>query len=150
MSEARFIVQRPESPEWFAGWDHGLALWVCDAGDAMFVRPDELVETMARLAKERPIASLYLPTLSKPDSPADEDWEWRLVRELIRIESEADKLLDSLLYLDLPEYSDGGTIGAAYYQDSCSALNRVSQCLGSLRAQLEYHFPNSDSIKEKT
>jgi hypothetical protein len=61
MSKARFVIQRPESPEWFAGWDHGLALWVCDAGDAMFVRPDELVDTLSRLAKERPIASLYLP-----------------------------------------------------------------------------------------
>jgi hypothetical protein len=71
MSKARFVIRRPESPEWFAGWDpyHDIALWVCDAGDAMFVRPDELEETMARLAKEMPLASLYLPAPSKPSSP---------------------------------------------------------------------------------
>jgi hypothetical protein len=71
MSKARFIVHRPEAPEWFAGWDpyHGIALWVCDAGDAMFVRPDELVETMARLAKERPTASLYLPNVDEESMP---------------------------------------------------------------------------------
>jgi hypothetical protein len=57
----RFVIQRPEHPEWFAGWEHGLALWACEAGDAKLVWPDELVDTLTRLASESPFASLYRP-----------------------------------------------------------------------------------------
>lgn len=59
---ARFVVQREEYPDWFAGWNNqNLPCWTSEYGDAKFVRFDELVATLTRLADQKPIAALYLP-----------------------------------------------------------------------------------------
>ena len=63
----------------------------------------------------------------------------RLVGELERLENEATVMLDCMLDMDLPKYSDCGDIGAAYYQNSFSALNAVRRSIGNLRAQLAYY-----------
>lgn len=57
---ARFLVQRPEHPYWFAGWnEHNLPSWTSHPGHAYLVRYDELVDTLTRLKKHKPIAALY-------------------------------------------------------------------------------------------
>lgn len=61
-SSAKFVVQREEYPDWFAGWNmQNLPCWTSEYGDAKFVRLDELVTTLTRLADQKPIAALYLP-----------------------------------------------------------------------------------------
>ena len=59
---AKFVLQRPEYPDWYAGKNmQGYACWTSQYGDAKFVRLDELVETMQWLAKEKPSATLHSP-----------------------------------------------------------------------------------------
>lgn len=57
---AKFLVQRQEYPEWWAGWnEHNLPRWTSNQGDAQLVRVDELVETLTRLKKYKPTAAIY-------------------------------------------------------------------------------------------
>lgn len=59
---ARFLVQRPEYPDWWAGWnEYNLPSWTSHPGHAYLVRFDELVDTLTRLKKHKPIAALYSP-----------------------------------------------------------------------------------------
>lgn len=59
---ARFVIQRPEYPDWWAGWnEYNLPSWTSHPGYAYLVRFDELVDTLTRLAKHKPIAALYSP-----------------------------------------------------------------------------------------
>lgn len=59
---AKFVVQRPEYPDWWAGWnEYNLPSWTSHPGYAYLVRADELVDTLTRLAKHKPIAALYSP-----------------------------------------------------------------------------------------
>jgi hypothetical protein len=59
---ARFLVQRPEYPGWWAGWnEYNMPLWTSQSGYAYLVRFDELVDTLTRLKKHKPIAALYSP-----------------------------------------------------------------------------------------
>ena len=66
----KFILQRPEYPDFFAGWNSwNLPIWTSCSGDACFVRPDELVDTMIRLSVYKPVASLYSPTTQGEKQP---------------------------------------------------------------------------------
>ena len=60
---AKFIIYRPQFPYWWTGWnEYNLPSWSSDRGDSYLVPCDELVETLKRLEKHKPIAALHSPT----------------------------------------------------------------------------------------
>lgn len=71
-ASAKFVVQRPEYPDWWAGWnEQNLPIWTSDHGDTRLVRLDELVDTLTRLKKHKPVAALYSPN-DPAHRPGDE------------------------------------------------------------------------------
>lgn len=59
MKYAKFLIQRPEYPDWWAGWnEHDLPSWTSHQDCARPVRLDELADTLTRLKKHKPIAVL--------------------------------------------------------------------------------------------
>jgi hypothetical protein len=59
---AKFIIQRPEYPDWWGGWtEQNLPSWTSHPGHAYLVRLDELVDTLTRLKRHHPIAAIYSP-----------------------------------------------------------------------------------------
>lgn len=70
---AKFLVQRPEYPDWWAGWnEYNLPSWTSHPGYAYLVRSDELVDTLTRLKKHKPIAALYSPNGRDERQPTGE------------------------------------------------------------------------------
>lgn len=53
-----FVIQRPEYPDWFAGWNAWGPVWSGSFEQAAEVRPDLLVSYMRQLAEHNPCASL--------------------------------------------------------------------------------------------
>ena len=53
-----FVIQRPEYPNWFAGWNAVGPIWTSSMLAAHEIRPDLLVGYMVQLAKHKPHASL--------------------------------------------------------------------------------------------
>lgn len=70
---AKFLVQRPEYPDWWAGWnEYNLPSWTSHPGYAYLVRFDELVDTLTRLKNHKPIAALYSPNAALCESAGRE------------------------------------------------------------------------------
>ncbi len=56
---AKFLIQRPEYPDWFAGFsEHGQPVWSSDPLKAALVPLDCLVDRLEALKNEKPVASL--------------------------------------------------------------------------------------------
>jgi hypothetical protein len=66
--KAKFVIQRPEYPDWFCGWSEhgGGACWTSNSDDAVYVYLDDLVATLTKLQKHKPIAALLLLNDHKP------------------------------------------------------------------------------------